>query len=491
MNHSRTATAVLLLLIAAALPGRGQVNSEVDISGTVTDLSGAPLKNAKVILFNQNLTAITDANGKYSLKAQSTSIRPSAGYGLQASSAAWSGNGLVLGVGEARADVQVSLFALGGQKIAEVLRTSLDHGNYRIDPFAGRNTSGIFFLQVRIAGWNRILKINNLADAGRSLSSPASSYSTWQNSSGAASNSALRKIAVAVNDTLSVVAMGYDRGERVVDALTGTQDFKLGAVKLANVLYKTGANLTAAEKSSCILDIHKPATAAANGKGWPVVIHLHGGGMTGGSRNEGFDNSYNHFGDKFLAAGILEVTPGYRLVGSGGTWPDYIRDAAAAAVWVRKNIEPYGGDPNSVFITGFSAGAYLTHMLAIDTTWFGELHFDPHQFAGFVSMSGQTKTHGTIQSDLKVNNIMAEKPYAMPMGHIHKVDLPWQIFVGGDEGNTITDNKAMFDALIAAGSAKLTMDVIPNQPHTCSDLADAVSPKREKFLAFINKYKRN
>lgn len=210
--------------------------------------------------------------------------------------------------------------------------------------------------------------------------------------------------------------------------------------------------------------------------------------MTGGDRNEAFGNDYAHFGDKFLAAGIIHIAPGYRLIGQG-TWPDYIRDAAQSAIWVRKNIEAYGGDPKSVFISGFSAGAYLTSMLAIDSTWWKEAKFDQRKFAGFVSLSGQTRQHSNIQGDLKVSNIMAEKPYAMPMGHIHKTTIPWQIFVGGNEGGTVTDNRALFDAQVKAGSTDIHFDVIAGQGHTVGDMAAATSPKRDKFFAFIEKYK--
>ncbi len=81
---------------------------------------------------------------------------------------------------------------------------------------------------------------------------------------------------------------------------------------------------------------------------------------------------------------------------NSGTHSPDIRDAAQAAIWVRKNIESYGGDPNSVFISGFSAGAYLTHMLAVDSTWFAEACFDPHHFAGFISLSGQTRVQDSL-----------------------------------------------------------------------------------------------
>jgi hypothetical protein len=258
-------------------------------------------------------------------------------------------------------------------------------------------------------------------------------------------------------------------------------------LKYANILFKSGT-LTATEKAVCILDIHTPRAGTAKGNGWPVVTHLHGGGLYSGDRNEAFTGN-NRFGQKFLDAGVLEVSPGYRLIDQGGTYPDYLRDAAQAAIWVRKNIESYGGDPHSVFISGFSAGAYLTSMLSVDSTGFSEANFDPRRFAGFISLSGQTRVVDFLQADLKVANIMAEKPWADPMGNIRKTVIPWQIFVGGNEGHTVTDNAVLYDACLKAGSTDLYFDIIPGLGHEAGDMGNAVSVKRDKFLAFIERYK--
>lgn len=461
-------------IAAAGWPISAQVGG-INITGIVTDANGAALPNAKVALAGRKLTTTTDSEGRYAFKVQPTFARELPAMAAGPAPVSASGRSLRLSVRESSRLVRIDLHTLSGSRIGEVLSANLAPGDYLVNPFPERAHPGLHLVRVRMGGTAYTLKLENLAMADRSTADRGSAGF-------GSSRPALLKPATA-QDTLSVIAVGFERGERAVEILTGTQDFRLPALKYANVPYKSG-NISAAERSACILDVRTPKT----GSRWPVVIHLHGGGMTGGDRNEAFGSQYNNFGTKFLEAGVIEVSPGYRLIGAG-TWPDYIRDAAAAAVWVYRNIETYGGDPNSVFISGFSAGAYLTHMLAIDSTWFKAIGFDPHRFAGFVSMSGQTRQHENIRQDLKVSNIMAEKPYAMPMGNIRKTDIPWQIFVGGDEGGTVTDNKAMYDALIARGSANLHMDVIPGQPHTCADMGNATSVKRDKFLAFIARYR--
>jgi hypothetical protein len=468
-------------LLAACAAGGALAQTGYALSGKVTDANGAALKDAKVILLGRNLTVRTDAAGAYSFADVSTGIGAGAIRGESAAAEAVpriEGGSLRFAIREGSARVRISLFTLSGSLVREVADARLVSGEYQANPFRPGMIQGAYVVRMRIGASLHELAVpyvNGPGAAGSRLIR-----------TGAASEPAgreLRKTAAAM-DTLSVVALGFERGERLVETLSGTQDFKLSPVKFANLPYKTGANLSAAEKSACILDIRTPKSGTRR----PVLIQLHGGGMTGGDRNEPYSTQYANFGQKFLDAGVIMVTPGYRLIGAG-TWPDYIRDAAAAAIWVRRNIEPYGGDPNSVFISGFSAGAYLTSMLAIDSTWFGEAEFDVRNIAGFISNSGQTRQHENIRNDLKVSNIMVEKPYAMPMGHIRKTDIPWQIFVGGNEGGTTTDNKAMYDALIKAGSTNLYYDVIPNLGHTVADMGAATSVRRDKFLAFIARYR--
>jgi dienelactone hydrolase len=478
MNPSAMKPIALFLMLAAMtaglIPLSAQPASGITISGTITDPGGAKLKNAKVTLLGRNLTALTDADGVYTFAGLTTSLGREA---LSADAAPKvQGGNLRFSLHGGDQRVQVTLVTLAGRLAREVADARLDEGEYQVQPFRPGMAAGNYLLRVRIGSASHTLTIPHVDGI-------AAAQPLLQRIGSPQGPASLRK-AAAVMDTLSVVAVGFERGIRTVEALSGTQDFKLNALKWANVPYRKAGQPACGR---CIIDVRKPAS----GGKWPVIIHFHGGGMTGGDRTEPFtDAQYKQFGQKYLDHGLMVVMPGYTLAGGGNTvWPQYIRDAAQAAVWVRENIEAYGGDPNSVFISGFSAGAYLTHMLSIDTTWFKEANFDPRKFAGFISMSGQTRTHDNIRNDLKVGDIMKEKPAAMPMGHIRKTTIPWQITVGGNEGGTIGSNQDMYNALIKAGSTDLFIDIIPGQPHTCADIADANSPKRDKIFAFIDKYK--
>ena len=191
---------------------------------------------------------------------------------------------------------------------------------------------------------------------------------------------------------------------------------------------------------------------------FPVVIYFHGGSLISGDKSEGWTDWSNNFGFKFLEAGISMVMVNYRLSRQQGTkWPLYIQDAAASIAWVANNIGQYGGDSDNIFVMGFSAGAYLTHMLSIDPQWYTAVRVDRSRIKVHIPISGQTRTHATVAADLDVNQseLINVRPDVMPFGHIKKTAEPIHIFVGEYENHTITDNYAYYGQLMGKGSTNL------------------------------------
>lgn len=108
------------------------------------------------------------------------------------------------------------------------------------------------------------------------------------------------------------------------------------------------------------------------GKDLPVIVYIHGGGLTfGGSWEPYYDGTH------FAEHGVVFVTINYRLGPLGwlalpelskestqGVSGNYgLLDQIAALQWVRANISRFGGAPGNVTIMGESAGglsvAYL------------------------------------------------------------------------------------------------------------------------------------
>lgn len=142
----------------------------------------------------------------------------------------------------------------------------------------------------------------------------------------------------------------------------------------------------------CKLDLAIPDGV----KNFPTVIWFHGGGLSAGKKHI----PRNLRTDKIAVAAV-----NYRLSGKRAQCPDYIYDAAAAAAWVKKHIAEYGGDPNRIYISGHSAGGYLTTMLALDEKYLGAYKMKPTDFAGYMSISGQTTTHFRILAERRAKGL--------------------------------------------------------------------------------------
>jgi acetyl esterase/lipase len=103
------------------------------------------------------------------------------------------------------------------------------------------------------------------------------------------------------------------------------------------------------------LDIHLPTTGK---KPYPVVLWIHGGGWSTGSKY--LDPTSSTLA--LLAHGIAVVSIDYRL-STEAKWPAQIHDVKAALRWVRANAGTYGLDQNRIGAWGSSAGGHLAAML--------------------------------------------------------------------------------------------------------------------------------
>ena len=104
----------------------------------------------------------------------------------------------------------------------------------------------------------------------------------------------------------------------------------------------------------------------------PVMVWIHGGGLTRGS-----GSARNYDGEELARKGVVLVTINYRLgvfgflAHPGLTGESSHRssgnygflDQLAALEWVRRNIAAFGGDPQRVTIFGESAGSWSVNLL--------------------------------------------------------------------------------------------------------------------------------
>ncbi len=96
-----------------------------------------------------------------------------------------------------------------------------------------------------------------------------------------------------------------------------------------------------------------------------------------------------------------------------------------------EHIEEYGGDPSRIYVSGHSAGGYLTSMVGLDTTYLAEFGMHPDSLAGLIPFSGHMITHFTARQErgLEWNDVVVDE-YA-PISFL-RPDAPPMLIITGD-----------------------------------------------------------
>jgi acetyl esterase/lipase len=183
------------------------------------------------------------------------------------------------------------------------------------------------------------------------------------------------------------------------------------------LLYREEKGITAEQNQRCRLDVYAPATK----KPFSTVIWFHGGGLTQGERSIPLP---------LRNQGIAVVTTNYRL-SPGVKSPVFIEDAAAAIAWTFKHIADFGGDPQRIFVSGHSAGAYLSLMCGLDKKWLAEHGVNADDLAGLIPLSPQVITHFTIRDERDIAETQPIIDDLAPLFHVRK-DAPPILLVTGD-----------------------------------------------------------
>ncbi|CAH1394562.1 unnamed protein product [Nezara viridula] len=149
-------------------------------------------------------------------------------------------------------------------------------------------------------------------------------------------------------------------------------------------------------------------TRAADQKPLDVMVYVHGGGfMVGSSLDLGVDY--------ILDRDIVFVAFNYRLgplgflstgdvvvPGNNG-----LKDQVLALKWIQQNIAAFGGDPNSVTLTGFSAGSASVHYHILSPLSKG-------LFKGAILASGSSLNPWSFAHNVKEKSLFVARELGCP-----------------------------------------------------------------------------
>lgn len=257
----------------------------------------------------------------------------------------------------------------------------------------------------------------------------------------------------------------------------------------------------------CVMDIYAPSNAT-NTSNLPVLLFMHGGSIKFGTKDEML---YGKIGQAMAEEGVVMVNINYRLIDdpSGryegeADFPEPVNDVAAAFHWIKNRIGDYGGNPDKVFISGFSAGAYLTSIFSTDPQYLAAYGYDYSDIAGALPISAQVYEHSTVRENLtgvlEEGFITENGPLFYVTDTAEKVPatasvpLPdFLILVGDPDGGVVyrNGNQAFSDALATEGyvlDSDYEYHVVSGRGHTdmilsMNDTADTV---RQNIISFIS-----
>ena len=127
------------------------------------------------------------------------------------------------------------------------------------------------------------------------------------------------------------------------------------------------------------LYVFKPTASAAL---LPILIFVHGG-----SWEEGSAKDYEFVGRAFAAKGFLTLVVNYRARPTN-VYPAFIEDVALATAWANQHAKEFGGDGNSIFLVGHSAGAYNIAMATLNQSYMKNAGVNEKTIKGVATIAG-------------------------------------------------------------------------------------------------------
>jgi acetyl esterase/lipase len=236
------------------------------------------------------------------------------------------------------------------------------------------------------------------------------------------------------------------------------------------------------------LDLYAPA----EGQKHPVVVWIHGGGWQAGDKKD-----VDHKPQAFTDRGFVFVSVNYRLLGDRVTIKQMAQDVARAIRWTHDHAGDFGGDPDTLFVMGHSAGAQLAALVCSDDRYLKAEKLPLSVVRGCVPVDGDTydvplqiKTVEQKRADIykkKFGDEDSQKDLS-PVTHVArgKSIPPFLILHVADHPETKAQSQRLVKALQQAGvSAKAYPAEGKNHTTINADLGLADDKPTKEMFEFL------
>ena len=175
----------------------------------------------------------------------------------------------------------------------------------------------------------------------------------------------------------------------------------------------------------------------------PILLQIHGGGWRGGNRRQ----QARPLMDRLAARGWICASITYPL-SPAATFPEHLIAVKRAIAWLKREAPALGGDPQSIVITGGSAGGHLAALAALtpdDTTYQPGFENEDTSVAAAVTLYGiydflnrnRTRDNWPLIPHLvmkaRPDEALAAYRAASPLDQVTPAAPPWLVIHGAQD----------------------------------------------------------
>jgi len=227
------------------------------------------------------------------------------------------------------------------------------------------------------------------------------------------------------------------------------------------------------------LDVYRTNLAKA-----PIFVFIHGGNwLVGSAKDSGYP------AEMFVKAGAHYVALDFTSVKeAGGDLSVMAAQVRRGIAWVYKNAASFGGDPDRVYIGGFSSGGHLCGV-ALVTDWQGQFSLPDNAVKGGLCMSGMYEMV-PVQLSWRRTYVNFTEPMADAMSsqrHIDKLSAPIMVTYGTFETPDFQRQSRDFAAAVKAAGKPVQLIETPNYAHVemAESLGNPYGPNGRAALALM------
>ncbi len=209
----------------------------------------------------------------------------------------------------------------------------------------------------------------------------------------------------------------------------------------------------------------------------PILLQVHGGGWRGGNRRQ----QARPLMDRLAARGWICASITYPL-SPAATFPEHLVAVKRAIVWLKREAPRRGGDPDSIIVTGGSAGGHLAALAALtpsDDSYQPGFEGEDTSVAGVVTLYGiydfLNRNRTRDGWPLIPNVVMKARPEdapaayraASPLDRVTPAAPPWLLIHGAQDAVVPPHESRQFYAALADVSDSLVVYAeLPGATHT-------------------------